>query len=92
MAGVEELVVVDYANTQIVVHHLHCRLVPAVNIPLLNVQVYIFCACVCGKCTNVLSCSKSHKSTNYLLSDSMAALVRHSQAQKCLQINSKPLH
>jgi len=27
--------------------------------------------------------------TKYLLSDSMAALVRHSQAQKCLQINSK---
>ena len=28
----------------------------------------------------------------YLLSDSLGALVRHSQAQKCLQINSKPLH
>ena len=34
----------------------------------------------------------TNKSTKYLLSDSMAALVRHSQAQKCLQINSKPLH
>ena len=32
------------------------------------------------------------KSAKYLLSDSMAALVRHSQAQKCVQINSKPLH
>ena len=32
------------------------------------------------------------KSAKYLFSDSMAALVRHSQAQKYLQINSKPLH
>jgi len=32
------------------------------------------------------------KSTKYLLSDSMTALVGHSQAQKCLQINSKPLY
>ena len=32
------------------------------------------------------------KSAKYLLSDSMAALVRHSQAHKCLQINSKPFH
>ena len=31
------------------------------------------------------------KSAKYLLSDSMT-LVRHSQAQKCLQINSKPLY
>ena len=28
----------------------------------------------------------------YLLCDSRAVLVRHSQAQKYLQINSKPLH
>ena len=28
----------------------------------------------------------------YLLSDSLGVLVRHSQTQKCLQINSKPLH
>jgi len=34
----------------------------------------------------------TYKSTKCLLSDSMAALVRHSQAQECLQINSKPLH
>jgi len=32
------------------------------------------------------------KSAKYLLSDSMTALVRHSQAQKCLQINFKPLY
>jgi len=32
------------------------------------------------------------KSVKYLLSDSTTALVRHSQAQKCLQINSKPLY
>jgi len=34
----------------------------------------------------------TYKSTKYLLSDSMAALVRHSQAKKSLHINSKPLH
>ena len=33
-----------------------------------------------------------YKPAKYLLNDSMAALVWHSQAQKCLQINSKPLH
>jgi len=32
------------------------------------------------------------KSAKYLLSNSMAALVRHSQAQKCLKINSKHLY
>ena len=32
------------------------------------------------------------KSAKYLLFDSMAALVRHSQAKKCFQINSKPLY
>jgi len=32
------------------------------------------------------------KSAKYLLSDSTVALVRYSQAQKCLQINSKPFH
>jgi len=34
----------------------------------------------------------TYKPAKHLLCDSMAALVRHSQAQKCLQINSKPLH
>jgi len=33
--------------------------------------------------------NSTYKSAKYLLSDNMAALVRHSQAQKCLQINSK---
>ena len=28
----------------------------------------------------------------YLLSDTLGVLVRHSQAQKCLQINPKPFH
>ena len=32
------------------------------------------------------------KSAKYLLTDSMSVLVRHSQAQKCLQINPKPFH
>ena len=36
--------------------------------------------------------NSTYKSAKYLLSDSMAALVRYSQAQRCLQINSKPLH
>ena len=34
----------------------------------------------------------SPKPAWYLLSDSLRLLVRHSQAQKCLQINSKPLY
>ena len=34
----------------------------------------------------------THKLAKYLLCDSMAALVRHNQAQKCLVINSKSLH
>jgi len=33
----------------------------------------------------------TYKSAKCLLCDSIAALVRHSQAQKCLQINSKLL-
>jgi len=32
------------------------------------------------------------KPARYLLFDSLGALVGHSQAQRCLQINSKPLH
>ena len=34
----------------------------------------------------------TYKPAKHLLWDSMAALVRHNQAQKCLQINSKLLH
>ena len=34
----------------------------------------------------------TYKSAKYLLCDHIAALVRYNQAQKCLQINSKPLH
>ena len=43
---------------------------------------------VCG----LLPKNSTYKPAKYLLCDSMAALVRHNQAQKCLQINSKPLH
>ena len=32
------------------------------------------------------------KLAKHLFCDSMTALVRHSKAQKCLQINSKPVH
>jgi len=28
----------------------------------------------------------------YICNESIIALVKHNQAQKCLQINSKPLH
>ena len=45
-----------------------------------------------NKVWDFLPKNPTKKSAKYLLSDSMAALVRHSQAQKCLQINSKPLH
>ena len=34
----------------------------------------------------------THRPVKYLFGDSMGALARHSQAQKYLQINSKPLH
>ena len=34
----------------------------------------------------------TYKPAKYLLCDSMAALVRHSQAQKCFYINVKPYY
>ena len=37
-----------------------------------------------------LSSQKYHPKASVSLHDSLAALVRHSQAQKCLQNNSKP--
>ena len=36
--------------------------------------------------------SPQNQLDTYLLSDRLGVLVRHSQAQKCLQINSKLLH
>jgi len=45
-----------------------------------------------NKVWDFLPKNPTKKSAKYLLSDNMAALVRHNQTLKCLQINSKPLH
>ena len=69
--------VVRISFTLYVVHMYHIR---------------IRCTYIDCKGLEFLTLESHPKPVKYLLCDSRAVLIRHSQAQRCLEINSKPLH
>ena len=63
-------------------------------LPLANFHVESYCtvALYIGFGDFGPKLSPKNQLDSYLLSDGLGVLVRHSQAQRCLQINPKPLH